>query len=67
MAACTRQSLKLVKLCDLIEAISFLEVEGMGVHAQEVGDKIAAQIGTMIANEGWGHILNEVHDLLESQ
>lgn len=67
MAGCTRKSLKLVKMCDLIEAAVFLSVEGMGQHAYEAEKSIIIKIGEMIATEEWGIILPQVHELLESQ
>lgn len=67
MAACTRKSLKLVKLCDLIEAAVFLEVEGIGQHAYEVEKEIVTKIVEMADSQGWSHVLNNIHDLLESQ
>jgi len=67
MAACTRKSLKLVKLCDLIEAAVFLEVEGIGQHASDVEDSIIEKIKEIIAAEGWNDISQSVADLIWSQ
>lgn len=67
MAACSKKALKLVKMCDLIEAAVFLVVEGMGHHAYEVETSIVTRIGEIIVTEGWHSIATDVHQLLESQ
>lgn len=67
MAACNRKSLKLVKLCDLIEAAIFLEVEGMGLHANNVESEILNKIVEITDSNGWQNITGDIHELLESQ
>lgn len=67
MASCTRKSLKLVKLCDLIEAASFLSVEAMGQHAMQVEDEIVERIRKILVDEDWGHIYSDVEFLIGSQ
>lgn len=67
MATCTRKSLKLVKLCDLIEAVCFLSVEGMGNHAFEVEVEIYERIHRMLVDEEWLHLSAHVDALIGSQ
>lgn len=67
MASCTRKSLKLVKLCDLIEAATFLAVEAVGQHAMQVGDEIGERIRKILIDENWGHIHSDVEFLIGSQ
>lgn len=64
MAACNRKSLKLVKLCDLIEAVCFLAIEGMGQHAMEVEEEIYERIRKIIIDEDWLCIGTDVEDLI---
>ena len=66
MAACTRTALKLVKMADLVEAVCFLSVEGMGTHAAEVHNEIYNRVLNMIKNENWP-IMSEIIELMESQ
>lgn len=67
MAACTRKSLKLVKLCDLIEAAAFLQVEAVGQHALSVLVDIEGRVEKIINDEGWLSIASDVEYLVESQ
>ena len=67
MAACNRKSLKLVKLCDLIEAACFLAVEAMGQHAVKVRDEIRGRIDKILVDEEWAHIGTQVRYLIEVQ
>lgn len=66
MAACSRSALKLVKMADLVEAVCFLAVEGMGQHAADVHDEIYNRVLNIIKNENWP-IMAQVIDLMESQ
>lgn len=65
--SCSAKSRQLVKLCDLIEAAVFLEVEGIGLHAENVEADIINKIVEMADSQGWSHALNNIHELLESQ
>lgn len=64
---CTAKSRQLVKMCDLIEAAVFLEVEGIGRHANDIEAEILNKIVEIADSNKWSHILNDVHELLESQ
>lgn len=49
------EALALVKLCDMLEAIAFLKIEGMGQHAAEVRDSIWKDFraARLVARDKW--------------
>lgn len=67
MAACNRKSLRLVKLCDLVEALCFLSIEAMGQHAMEVEEGIYERVRQILVSEGWEHLGPVIDHLIERQ
>lgn len=67
MAACTKKSLRLVKLCDLVEALCFLSIEAMGLHAMEVEEGIYERVRQILMSEEWQHLAPAIDHLIERQ
>lgn len=63
--ACSPETLRLVKLCDLIEAAVFLSIEGMGRHAYEVETSIKKRIADELITNGWEIMAPRLYELME--